>query len=138
MKVMTFSLADELYGIDIAAIQEIIETPQRFFIPGAPRCYQGVINLHWAITPVLDLAALLGLAEAPCDERVIALRADLCTLTLAIHGLHSIVTVVDNELLPCDEQREKDFCIQNILTHDNQMINILDLSKLLTRLDRLS
>jgi len=137
MKVMTFSLADELYGIDIAAIQEIIEAPQRFFIPAAPEDYQGAINFHGAVTPVLDLARLLGLAEAPFDERVIVLNSNICILALAIHDLRSIVTVVDNELLPCDEQRGQDFCIQNILNHDNQMINILELSKLLSRLDRL-
>jgi len=137
MEVMTFSLADEVYGIEIAAIQEIIEAPQRFFIPGAPEYYQGAINFHGAITPVRDLARLLGLPEAPFDERVIALRSKTCTLALAIHGLRSIVTVVANELLPCDEQRERDFCIQNILNHDNQMINILELSTLLSRLDRL-
>jgi purine-binding chemotaxis protein CheW len=136
VKVMTFSLADELYGLDIAAIQEIIEAPQRFFIPAAPEYYQGAISFHGAITPVLDLARLLGLPEVHFDERVIVLSSNICTLALAIHGLRSIVTVVDDELLPCDEQRGQ-FCIQNILNHDNQMINILDLSKLLSRLDRL-
>jgi purine-binding chemotaxis protein CheW len=137
MKVMTFSLADELYGLDIAAIQEIIEAPQRFFIPHAPECLQGVINFHGTITPVLDLARLLSLPEAAFDARVIVLRSDACALALAIHGLRTIVVATTEELIPCDDQREQDFCIQNILNHDNQMINILDLSKLLSRLNSL-
>jgi len=137
MDVMTFSLADERYGIDIASIQEIIEAPQRFYIPGAPGYFQGAINFHGAITPVLDLARLFSLPNGTFDERVIALRSDVCSLALAIHGLQSIVAVSAEELLPCDEQRAIEFCLQYILNHDNQMINILDLSKLLSRLESL-
>jgi purine-binding chemotaxis protein CheW len=136
MKVLIFSLADEFYGLDIAAIQKIIEAPQRFFIPHAPPYLQGVINFHGAITPVLDLARLLSLPEAACDERVIVLRSNICALALAIHGLRTIVTTTTEDLFPCDEQREQN-CIQYILNHDNQMLNILDLSKLLSRLELL-
>jgi purine-binding chemotaxis protein CheW len=135
MKVMTFGLADELYGLDIAAIQEIIEAPQRFFIPHAPSCLQGAINFHGMITPVLDLARLLSLPEAACDARVIVLRSDVCSLALAIHGLRTIVATTSEALIPCDDQRGRDFCIQYLLNHDNQMINILDLAKLLSRLN---
>lgn len=136
MDVLTFGVADECYAIDIAAIQEIWEAPQRFYIPTAPGYFQGAINFHGTITPVVDLARLLELADAPFDERVIVLRPDLCNLALAVHTLGSIVPAAAEALLPCHESRDNQFCRQHLLSHDSKMINILDMSKLLARLER--
>lgn len=136
MDVLTFSVADERYAIDIATIQEICEAPQRFFIPTAPEYLQGAINFHGAITPVVDLAGLLGMPEVSSDERVIVLRQDICNLALAVHTLGSIIAVSAKALLPCHEPRDNQFCEQHLLSHDNQMINILDMSKVLAHLER--
>lgn len=133
--VLTFRLADELYGLDIADVQEIVEAPQRYFIPNAPPSYAGAINFHGAIVPVLDLAALLDLAAMDLDHRVIVLHPGHCALAFAVTRLHRIVRIEVEESLPCDPERHRQTCIRELLNHEDEMINLLDVALLLERLE---
>ena len=54
-QLLTFSVQDERYGIDIKDVQEIIESPQLHYVPRAPDVCLGVINFHGNIVSVVDL-----------------------------------------------------------------------------------
>ena len=50
------------YGINVAKVLEVIESPGLVPIPGAPHpCFMGTIPLRELVLPVLDLAIWLGL-----------------------------------------------------------------------------
>jgi len=134
-QVLTFLLGEERYGLDIANVQEIIEAPRRYFIPNAPSCYQGAINSHGTILPVLDLGRLLGFEVAGSDERVIVLDASIGHLALAVSGLGGIVPLSGEDLLPADSERQQQTCIRELLNDRDAMVNLLDVSLLLARLE---
>jgi len=52
---LTFSLADEEYGVDILRVQEIRGWEQVTRIPNSPEYVKGVLNLRGAIVPIFDL-----------------------------------------------------------------------------------
>ncbi|WP_420428000.1 chemotaxis protein CheW [Algiphilus sp.] len=52
---LTFRLHDELYGIDILRVREIIEYGKVTPVPRMPDCVRGIINLRGSVVPVLDL-----------------------------------------------------------------------------------
>jgi len=54
-RVLTFILQDEIYGIDITEIKEIIAYTKPTKIPKTPNFLVGVINLRGNIIPVVDL-----------------------------------------------------------------------------------
>lgn len=135
MNLLTFALADQSFGLDISRVQEVVEAPAKYYIPNAPDCFQGAINFHGEITPVLDLADFFDLEQPVTDHRLIVLRTPLGAMALAIGELRRIVPVAVEDLLPCDEQQEQEFCLQQLFNHDHQMINVLDLEKLLARLE---
>lgn len=59
-KFLTFLLRNELYGIDITSVREVIEYIQATSItriPLTPNYIGGVINLRGEVTPVIDLSA---------------------------------------------------------------------------------
>lgn len=59
-KFLTFLLRNELYGIDITSVREVIEYIQATSItriPLTPNFIGGVINLRGEVTPVIDLSA---------------------------------------------------------------------------------
>lgn len=60
-----FSLAGEMYAIELLRIREIIEHVPITRVPAMPSAVLGVINLRGRVVPVVDLAAKLGLGPRP-------------------------------------------------------------------------
>ena len=56
-----FVIGEELFGVDILAVQEIISDTTITGIPDAPDFLEGVINLRGRIVPVIDLRKRLKL-----------------------------------------------------------------------------
>lgn len=54
-KYLTFRLAQEVYGLDILKVQEIIGMMNVTRIPRLPEFIRGVINLRGMVIPVVDL-----------------------------------------------------------------------------------
>ncbi len=63
-KYLTFSVANEEYGISILKVKEIIEVMAITVMPQAPPYVKGVINLRGKIIPVADLRTRLGIQES--------------------------------------------------------------------------
>jgi len=68
-KCLTFTLADEVYGIGILKVQEIIGIMPVTRVPRTPAFVRGVINLRGKVIPVVDLRLKFGLATTPDTER---------------------------------------------------------------------
>jgi len=68
-KYLTFSLADEEYGIGILKLKEIIRMMNITSIPQAPKFVKGVINLRGKVIPVVDLRLKFGMQKSVYSER---------------------------------------------------------------------
>ena len=68
-KYLTFSLADEEYGLGILKVKEIIGMMPVTSIPRTPEYVKGVINLRGKVIPVLDLRLRFGIAASDYTER---------------------------------------------------------------------
>jgi len=68
-QLITFDVAGQLFGIDIAAIREIRAWQAVTRVPGIPSYMAGMANLRGAIVPVIDLAARLGWGESMAGPR---------------------------------------------------------------------
>ena len=62
-KYLTFSLAQEDYGIGILKVKEIIGVMPITSLPQVPQFVKGVINLRGKVIPIFDLRLRFGLAE---------------------------------------------------------------------------
>ena len=68
-KYLTFTLADEEYGIGILKIREIIGMMPITSVPQTPCFVKGVINLRGKVIPVVDLRVRFGMEEIDYTER---------------------------------------------------------------------
>lgn len=57
---LTFTLAQELFAVEIRAVREIIEYGRLTTVPMMPPSILGVINLRGAVVPVMDLGQRFG------------------------------------------------------------------------------
>jgi purine-binding chemotaxis protein CheW len=66
---LTFLLGNEMFGIGILNIKEIIEYGRLTSVPMMPEFIRGVINLRGAVVPVVDLAARFGRGASNVTRR---------------------------------------------------------------------
>lgn len=66
---LTFSLGEEMFGIGILAIREIIEYGSMTEVPMVPPFIRGVINLRGSVVPVIDIAVRFGRPESEITKR---------------------------------------------------------------------
>lgn len=78
-KYLTFTLADEEYGIGILKIKEIIGMMPITTVPQTPEFVKGVINLRGKVIPVIDLRLRFGIESIDYTERT-------CIIVVEIEG----------------------------------------------------
>jgi purine-binding chemotaxis protein CheW len=78
-KFLTFSLANEEYGIGILKVREIIGMMPIRTVPQTPSFVKGVINLRGKVIPVVDLRLKFGMSETEYTERTSIIVVDVAT-----------------------------------------------------------
>ncbi len=69
-KYLTFIIEDEIFGIDIAHVMEIIPVPAITWMPENPEAIKGIINLRGSIIPVIDVRLRFEKEEKEYDELI--------------------------------------------------------------------
>jgi purine-binding chemotaxis protein CheW len=96
-KYLTFSMAEEEYGIGILKVKEIIGMMAVTMIPQAPSYIKGVINLRGKIIPVVSLRLKFGLEEIDYTDRTCIIVVEV--KTSASNVLMGIVVDAVSEVL---------------------------------------
>jgi len=135
--VLIFKLADEWFGLEVNDLQEIVESPELNYVPRSPDWILGAMNFHGNIVPVLDLAKYMGLADSAYGDRVVVLPIGQKALALGVSGIHRIVPLDPDLMLPCQQEEQKELHIRMLYNHDGTMVNMLDLPSLLSSLETL-
>ncbi len=76
-KYLTFSLADEEYGIGILKVKEIIGMMPITTVPRTPEFVKGVINLRGKVIPVIDLRLKFSMEKIDYTERTCIIVVNL-------------------------------------------------------------
>jgi len=66
---LTFWLGEEVFGMDIRTVREIIQCGPMTTLPLMPGFVRGVINLRGAVVPVIDLHARFGRPNATIGKK---------------------------------------------------------------------
>lgn len=104
-KIVTFSLGDRTFGIDMRALIEIREWSEPTPLPRVPSYIKGVSNLRGTVIPIVGLAERLGWEPSVPHARS-------CILVVSIGGKQAgflvdevadIVAIKDSEIQPAPE-----------------------------------
>jgi purine-binding chemotaxis protein CheW len=96
-KYLTFTLAEEEYGIGILEIKEIIGMLPITSVPQTPDFVKGVINLRGKVIPVMDLRLRFGMPSIDYTERTCIIVVEIAGSTGTI--LIGIVVDAVSEVL---------------------------------------
>ncbi len=98
--VLVLGIGNELYGIDLPDVGEVLPPIQTTPVPGKSVVFAGVINVHGEIRPVIDLRRLLAVEKGQndCPARVILLRKTGREVGLQIDSVEQIRWIAPGDL----------------------------------------
>ena len=76
-------VGDEQYALPVESVLEVAELEHLTPVPGGPAAVLGVCNLHGAVLPVVDVAALVG-AGASQPRRLVLTEGSARRACLAV------------------------------------------------------
>jgi len=62
-QLFTFMLSNEIYGIEISKVREVMDFKKITIVPKTPDFMKGVINLRGGVVPVIDMRLKFGMEE---------------------------------------------------------------------------
>lgn len=132
VQLVGFKIADEVFGVDILMVQEIIRAAEIASVPNSPEFVEGVINLRGNIIPVIDLRKRLHLFVEnttnlkswvlilSIGERVVGFVVDRVTEVLKIQE-DKIEAAPDIVVAGLEDQY-----VQGVCEVNNKLLVILD------------
>lgn len=95
LRLVTFELSGEEFGVDIMQVSEIIPVPKITRIPQAPECVKGLINLRGKILVVIDLNKRLGFSSKETDSlsRIIIVEVKDTVLGMLVNSVKEVMSL---------------------------------------------
>jgi len=108
---LTFNLGDEVYGLDVIHIKEVLGVPRITRVPRMPEYLSRVINLRGSVVPVLDMRQKFGLGPTVMTENTSIIVTELTgmfhdeeaeTLTIGLFsdGVEEVVEINPADIEP--------------------------------------
>jgi purine-binding chemotaxis protein CheW len=138
-QVLTFSMNEETYGVDILRVQEIRGWSAVNRIPQTPAHVLGVLNLRGKIVPIVDLRVRFNLPSAEFTPLTVIIVLSIRTEKgLSEYGLvvDSVSDVVDvrgediKETPNLGAQSDAEF-VESLATVADRMVILLDVDALI-------
>lgn len=135
MQIVTFSLNNGEYGIDISCVQEIMRISNQITkIPNVPAYVEGMFNLRGKVVYVVDLKKRFYLEETGrnADSRLLILKLEELMIGIIVDDVSDVLRI--------DRDSIESFCselesisgsvIRGICKMDDRLILVLDESRL--------
>lgn len=133
-QLVTMMVDDQLFGIPILKVQDIVEPSQITPVPCAPSAIAGVLNLRGRIVTVIDLRELLGAKEEEARRQMsvtIEHKGDLYTLLVDSIGDVRSLPKRDFDKPPATlDENMRRLCSGVFRLEDNLLV-VLDVSRIL-------
>lgn len=97
-KYLTFSLAEEYYGMPVLKVREIIKLVNITPVPQMPVHVKGVVNLRGKIIPVVDLRVKFDMTAVAATERTCIIVVQLAGVAQGTNALGLVVDSVEEVL----------------------------------------
>lgn len=135
---LTFVLDEEVYGIPIATVAEIIGLQKITPVPDPRDCVKGVINLRGTVIPVIDVRVRLGMEPVETSARtcIVIVQLERILVGLLVDTIADVVDVVAGEIEPAPRRRgesAREAIVTGFVHREGDVKILIDLARLLDR-----
>lgn len=136
LQLVSFTIGNEEFGVDILFVQEINRMLQITKVPNSPNYVDGVINLRGRVIPVIDLRAKLGLQRKEHDThtRIIVVEVAGKTVGFIVDAVKEVLRIPKNitEAPPDLVSGVNSEFIMAVGKLEDRLITLIDLEKILS------
>lgn len=135
---LTFTLAEEVYAVDVGRVREILEITNITKVPQTPEFMRGVINLRGNVVPVIDMRVKFGMSptERTINTCIIVVEVQMGDEVVILGSLaDSVQEVIEMEPAQIEAaphlgtQLNTRF-IKGMGKHDGRFVIILDVDRI--------
>ncbi len=134
-KAMTFHIGDQIYGIEIQYVTEIIEMQHITKVPHVPPYIKGIINVRSKVVPIVDIRTRFGKEEIPYTNRtcIINLTYNDLSIGIIVDSVADVEDIHSHDISATPENRSvnTNSFIQYMIRSGDDVKLILDVAKLL-------
>lgn len=122
-------LGQEEYALPVEGVLEITELGPVTPVPGAPTGIIGVRNLRGQVMPIVDLAQVMGLAEAADPQRIVVVEDSDRRAGLVVDDVLDV-----GPASPPTDTTDSPYLVGTALS-EGALVGVVDLPALLDALD---
>ncbi|MCC8194106.1 MAG: chemotaxis protein CheW [Deltaproteobacteria bacterium] len=136
LQLVTFSIGEEEFGVDILKVQEIIRTMEITKVPRAQDFVEGVINLRGKVIPIIDLRRRFGFSSKEHDKhtRIIVIEINNMIVGFVVDSVSEVLRIPAATVEPPPPVVagvESEY-ISGVGKLEDRLLILLDLDKLLS------
>lgn len=131
-QLVTMKVGNQLFGVPILKVQDIVETHAITQVPMAPSAVAGVMNLRGRIVTVVNLRRILGQKEA-ISRMGVTVEHDGDLYTILVDEIGEVMSVESEDLEPTPttlEEGLKMLC-SGIYRLESGLLAVLDIDRIL-------
>lgn len=136
-QMITFTLGEEVYAVDIMSVREIKVWTETTPLPNTPEFVRGVINLRGVIVPIFDLRERFGQGRTVTTKThvIIIIAVGDRTIGILVDAVSDIVTLHDSDLRPVPEAElgQESAFLSALATVNDKMVALIAPERLFSR-----
>ncbi len=139
MKYLIFRIKEELFGIDIMRIVEILNPLDVHKVPELPDFIVGVISLRGDVIPLINLRKRFGIEDRAEKERVVIIRLNGEKVGIIVDSVTEIRDIPDDRIQRPSKLFKgfkAEFLTGIVEIESGEVVIIMDIDKVLTSEER--
>ncbi len=134
MRVLTFEIDGERYGLEASAVCEVLPAAQLTPVAGSPAALEGMLNVRGSVVRVVSARACLSLDAAPMRASDHLIVASIGGSRFALHVDRAVdIFELDDSTVESDRaQISSDLCGTSLARLSDGILVIHDLAALLS------
>ncbi len=132
-KYLTFVVAENVFGLEISYVTEIIGIQNITRVPHTYSYIKGIINLRGTIVPVMDMCMRFDKEQSEYTDRtcIVVLNTEDLSIGLVVDEVAEVVSIDDDVIQPPPAKNTViNNYVKSLATVDGQVIQLLDLIKI--------
>lgn len=130
---IAFQLGDEIYGVEVKRVREILRLSEMLPVPGAPEFVLGITNIRGNVVTVVDGRKRINLQPTDYTDatRMIVMESDDDIIAVVVDNVADIIDLPESsiDLNPRLKTCHNAIYIDGVVTHLDELIIILNVEK---------
>lgn len=136
LRLITFELDKERYGVEVDQVREILRVSQYFPVPGAADYVVGITNIRGSVVTIIDGRKRFNLeaTEFSDSSRMIVIESEDEIAAVVVDSVSDVIDVPKSSVdaNPKMNARDDSPFISGVVTVENQLIIMLNVGRIIT------